>query len=74
MSTIGKRNRRVPILYPGLIVQALNTLVQNRHNCGILPSNTYLFPNSVGNYIRGNDCLRELVEQCQLKHTLKKHY
>ena len=72
MSTIGKRNRRVPILYPDLIVRALNTLVQNRQNCGILSSNTYLFPNSVGNYIRGNDCLRELVEQCQLKHTLKK--
>ena len=72
MSTIGKRNRRVPILYPDLIVKALNTLVQNRHNCGILSSNTYLFPNSAGNFIRGSDCLRELVEQCQLKHTLKK--
>merc|ERR1712240_231471 len=72
MSTIGKRNRRVPIVYPGLIVHALNTLVQNRHNCGIQPTDPYLFPNSAGNNIRGNDVLRELVERCQLKHTLKK--
>ena len=74
MSTIGKRNRKVPILYPDLIVNALNTLVHNRPNFGILSSNTYLFPNSAGNFIRGSDCLRELVEQCHLKHTLKKPF
>ena len=72
MSTIGKKYRRVPIVYPALIDEALKSLVENRHFCGILPDNPFLFPNSVGNHIRGCDVLRELVEKCELKHTLHK--
>ena len=72
MSTIGKKYRRVPIVYPALIDEALKSLVENRHFCGILPDNPFLFPNSVCNHIRGCDVLRELVEKCELKHTLHK--
>ena len=74
MSTVGKRGRRVPIVYPGLIVKALDILVQNREKGGIQPNNEYLFANSTENYIRGGDVLREFVEQCHSKHPLKKPY
>ena len=74
MSTVGKRGRRVPILYPGLIVKALNILVQNREKAGIQPDNEYLFANSSSNFIRGCDAVRELVDECHSKHPLKKTY
>ena len=74
MSTVGKRGRRVPIVYPGLIVKALDILVQNREKGGIQPNNEYLFANSTENYIRGGDVLREFVEQCHSQHPLKKPY
>ena len=72
LSTEGKRNRRVPILYPALIHNALQCLVQNREICGIQPGNKYLFPNSVDNHIRGCDVLRDLVGKCDNKHPLQK--
>ena len=61
-------------MYPGLIVKALDILVQNTEKAGIQPNNEYLFANSTSNYIRGGDVLRELVEQCHSKHPLKKPY
>ena len=72
LSTRGKKDRRVPIIYPALIHDALQTLVQNRENCGIHSGNKYLFPNSVDNHIRGSDVLRELVSKCNSKHPLEK--
>ena len=47
MTTKGKRNRRVPILYPQNIKVALDSLVENRQTCGIKTNNQYLFPNTV---------------------------
>ena len=72
MSTIGKRNRKVPIVYPHLIADALNTLVDNRKICGINIDNNYFFANSTRNNIRGCDALRELVDNCKLIHNLQK--
>ena len=50
MSTIGKRNRRVPIVYPQLVEDALDSLVKNRVSCGIKPNNIYFSANSGLNY------------------------
>ena len=72
MSTVGKRHRRVPIVYPHLIEDALNSLVENREICGINTNNKFLFANSVLNNIRGCDALRELVDNCKLIHNLQK--
>ena len=41
MSTKGKRNWRVPILYPQLVDDALDSLVKNRKSCGIKPNNNF---------------------------------
>ena len=43
MTTVGKRNRRVPIVYPNFIEDALNSLVENREICGINTNNKFLF-------------------------------
>ena len=74
MSTVGKRNRRVPILYSGFIAKALDTLVSNREKAGIHQDNEYLFANSSSNFIRGCDTVRELIDECHSKHPLKKPY
>ena len=72
MSTVGKRHRRVPIVFPHLIEDALNSLVENRESCGIKTNNKFLFANSVLNHLRGCDALRDLVEKCLLTYELKK--
>ena len=72
MSTKGKRNWRVPILYPQNIKVALDSLVENRQTCGINTNNQYLFPNTVLCYNRGCDVLRELVTECCLTCEIKK--
>ena len=71
-TTVGKRNRRVPILYPQSIEVALNCLVQKRQICGILQENQFLFANTTLNFIRGGDAIRSLVEQCCLTYNLQK--
>ena len=72
MSTVGKKHRRVPIVFPHLIEDALNSLVENRESCGIKTNNKYLFANSVLNHLRGCDALRDLVEKCHVTYKLKK--
>ena len=72
MSTRGKRGRRVPILYSGLIKKALDTLVANRGKAGIQQDNEYLFPNSSDNFIRGCDAVRELVNEYSPKYKFQK--
>ena len=72
MSTVGKKNRRVPIVFPHLIEDALNSLVKNRESCGINTNNKYFFANSVLNHLRGCDALRDLVEKCHVTYNLKK--
>ena len=72
ISTIGKRHRRVPIVYPHLIEDALNSLVKNRESCGINTKNKYFFANSVLKHLRGCDALRDLVEKCRVTYNLKK--
>ena len=72
MSTLGKRGRRVPILYSRLIAKALDILVANREKAGIQQGNEYLFANSSSNYIRGCDAVRELVDEYSSKHKFQK--
>ena len=72
MTTKGKRNRRVPILYPQNIKVALDSLVENRQTCGIKTNNQFLFPNTVLGFNRGCDVLRELVTECCLTCEIKK--
>ena len=71
-TTVGKRNRRVPIIYPQSIEVALNCLVQKQQICGILQENQFLFANTTLNYIRGGDAIRLLVEQCRSTYNLQK--
>ena len=73
MTTKGKRNRRVPILYPQNIKVALDSLVENRQTCGIKTNNQFLFANTVLGYMRGCDVLRDLVAECCLTCEIKKH-
>ena len=72
MSTRGKRGRRVPILYSGLIKKALDTLHANRGKAGIHPDNIYLFPNSSDKFIRGGDAVRDLVNEYGPKYKFQK--
>lgn len=72
MTTVGKRNRRVPILYPHYIEVALDSLVENRQICGIKTKNQFLFANTALGNMRGCDVLRVLVEKCGLTCVLQK--
>ena len=72
MTTVGKRNRRVPILYPHCIEVALDCLVENRQICGINTKNKFLFSNIALGPMRGCDVIRALVEKCGLTCELKK--
>ena len=72
VSTVGKRNRRVPILYPHYIEVALDSLVENREICGIKTENQFLFANTALGNMRGCDVLRVVVEKCGLTCVLQK--
>ena len=72
MTTVGKRNRRVPILYPHYIKVALDTLVQLREICGIKANNPFLFANTALKNVRGCDALRISVEKCGYTCDLQK--
>ena len=72
MTTVGKRNRRVPIVYPHHIKVALDSLVENRQTCGIKTNNQFLFANTALGYMRGCDVLRDLVAECCLTCVLQK--
>ena len=74
MSTVGKRNQRVPIVYPQLIEDALKSLVENREMVGIHKNNKFLFANSVLSHHRGSKELNDLVGKCnglQKPHLMK---
>ena len=64
MTTRGKRNRMVPIVYAREIKNALDSLVEYRTDCGIAPDNKFFFANSILDHLRGCDVLNELVEKC----------
>ena len=72
MTTVGKRNRRVPIVYPHYIEVALDSLVQHRQICGIKTENQFLFANTAMTNMRGGDVLRYIVEKCGLTCALQK--
>ena len=72
MTTIGKRNRKVPIVYSQNIKVALEILVDNRQTCGIQTTNPYLFPNTALLCNRGHDVIRDLVNECRDTCELKK--
>ena len=56
-------------MFPHLIEDALNSLVENRESCGIKTNNKFIFANSVLNYLRGADTIRELVDKCVLTYS-----
>ena len=59
ITIVGKRGRRVPVLLTPPMKQSLDTLIENREDCGVLDENGFLFalPYSV-HYLRGSDCIR----------------
>lgn len=65
ITIVGKRGRRVPVLLTPLMKESLDTLIENREDCGVLDENGFLFalPHSV-HYLRGLDCIRHFVHEC----------
>ncbi|XP_014873036.1 uncharacterized protein LOC106936497 [Poecilia latipinna] len=65
ITIVGKRGRKVPVLLSPQMKESLDTLTEKREECGVLKENLYLFalPNSF-HYLRGSDCIRQLVSQC----------
>ena len=72
MTTRGKTNRQVAIVYATQIKEALDILVKYRECCGIHPDNFFLFANSCTGHLRGHVVLNELVENCRQKYVLEK--
>ncbi|XP_070408956.1 uncharacterized protein [Nothobranchius furzeri] len=66
---MGKRGRKVAILLTPKVVDALSLLTTKRDDCGVSPTNLFLFarPTSQSHY-RGQDCLRFYANQCGAKH------
>ncbi|KAK7877383.1 hypothetical protein WMY93_031899, partial [Mugilogobius chulae] len=62
---MGKRGRKVAILLPPNVVDALSLLVEKREKCEVSPSNPFLFarPKAMSHY-RGHDCLRDFSKHC----------
>lgn len=69
ITIVGKRGRKVPVLLTPLMRESLDLLVEKRDACGVLKENGFLFalPKSV-NYIRGSDCIRQFVQECNVKN------
>ncbi|XP_070704434.1 uncharacterized protein [Pempheris klunzingeri] len=65
VTLVGKRGRKVPILLTTPMKESLDTLIEKREECGVLNENGFLFalPHSV-DYLRGSDCVRQFVHQC----------
>ncbi|KAK0144115.1 N-lysine methyltransferase KMT5A-A [Merluccius polli] len=65
MTIVGKRGRKVPLLLTPIMRESLDLLVEKREECGVLKENVFLFalPQSE-NSLRGYNCLKELVEDC----------
>ena len=72
MTTLGKRNRKVSIVYPHYIKQALDSLVEYRLICGIKNDNPFLFADTALCYMRGFDVIREIVADCHSTCKLQK--
>jgi hypothetical protein len=68
LETRGKRDRKVPILLPADAQQAIELLIKNRKNCGILDTNQFLFPlPGFETSLRGWEVLNKLAKEfgCQ---------
>lgn len=65
IAIVGKRGRKVPVLLTPLMRESLEVLTNKREECAILKENSYLsaLPKSL-NYIRGSDCIRQYVSEC----------
>ncbi|XP_028249004.1 uncharacterized protein phf11 isoform X2 [Parambassis ranga] len=65
ITIVEKRGRKVPVLLTPLMRESLDALTEKREECGVLDENRYLFalPQSV-HYLRGSDCMRQLVNEC----------
>ncbi|CAL8266038.1 unnamed protein product [Lota lota] len=61
----GKRERRVAVLLTPETKKALDLLIENRKECGVLDENQYLFarPRCMTHY-RGHDCLKKFASEC----------
>ncbi|XP_067350286.1 uncharacterized protein [Channa argus] len=65
ITIVGKRGRKVPVLLTPDMRESLDTLTEKREECGVFNENGYLFalPQSV-HYLRGSDCIRQFVNEC----------
>ncbi|XP_029949996.1 uncharacterized protein LOC115390320 isoform X2 [Salarias fasciatus] len=66
---MGKRGRKVAVLLTPSVVDALSLLTSKRTECGVSPTNVFLFarPKAMS-YYRGQDCLRIHADMCGAKH------
>ncbi|XP_028286149.1 uncharacterized protein LOC114451599 [Parambassis ranga] len=64
ITIVGKRGRKVPVLLTPLMRESLDALTEKREECGVLDENRlFALPQSV-HYLRGSDCIRQLVNEC----------
>ncbi|KAJ8043557.1 hypothetical protein HOLleu_10700 [Holothuria leucospilota] len=68
----GKRGNAVPVLIPEACKHALDMIIKHRPAVNVSKSNIYIFAVMKSeNYLRGHDCLAEVVKEVPLKEPEK---